>query len=211
MVFRQGLIRQDLQSALILPSRTETFEQLVESARPYIQSTISLSSVLSTSQRIFLANSDPVYCTFCFERTGGKIPHHVDNCNRRRSSTSEPLSHPASKKIRRSTKRRSSPVTCYRCNERGSGGRVTDLNSRQHKRGSANDTYGPPVTIKPIQRAAPTLNHASSEFAPPDSYPFFAGVLNHVLMLDNHRSSHRWIFDNGCTAHSAFLRTMFRN
>ena len=36
LVFRQGLIREDLQLALILPSRTETFEQPVESARSYI-------------------------------------------------------------------------------------------------------------------------------------------------------------------------------
>ena len=33
LVFRQGLIREDLQSTLILTARTETFEQLVESAR----------------------------------------------------------------------------------------------------------------------------------------------------------------------------------
>ena len=65
MVFQQGLFCEDLQSALILPSRTETFEQLVESARSYIQSTISVPLVLSTSQRIFLANTEPVHCTIC--------------------------------------------------------------------------------------------------------------------------------------------------
>ena len=36
LVFCQGLIREDLQSAYLLPSRTKTFEQLMESARSYI-------------------------------------------------------------------------------------------------------------------------------------------------------------------------------
>ena len=30
------------------------------------------------------------------------------------------------------------------------------------------------------------------------------------MSLDQHRRIHRWIFDNGCTAHSAFLPTMFQ-
>ena len=67
LVFRQGLIREDLQSTLILPARTETFEQLVQSARSVIQSTAVTTSSSATSQRIFLANSTPdaVYCDRC--------------------------------------------------------------------------------------------------------------------------------------------------
>ena len=63
LVFRQGLIREDLQSALILPSRTETFEQLVESERSYIQSTVAASSVSSSSQRMAVDNG----CSIAFD------------------------------------------------------------------------------------------------------------------------------------------------
>jgi hypothetical protein len=39
-----GLIREDMQQSLILPARTETFEQLVVTARTYFQSSTNTSS-----------------------------------------------------------------------------------------------------------------------------------------------------------------------
>ena len=67
LVFRQGLIREDLQTHLILPARVETFEQLVESARSYTQSSAASSSSLATSQHIFLTDGDKndVNCVTC--------------------------------------------------------------------------------------------------------------------------------------------------
>jgi hypothetical protein len=43
-VFRKDLVREDMQQNPIFPARTETFEQLVITARTYVQSTIFMSS-----------------------------------------------------------------------------------------------------------------------------------------------------------------------
>ena len=73
LTFRQGLIREDLQTGLILPARTETFEQLVQTARSWQQSADStitnLSSKTSTSQRIFMSD-DTSCCSCCLKETG---------------------------------------------------------------------------------------------------------------------------------------------
>jgi hypothetical protein len=56
LVFRKGLIRENMQQSLILPARTETFEQLVVTAPTYFQSsTNTSSSAAATSQRVFYA------------------------------------------------------------------------------------------------------------------------------------------------------------
>ena len=164
LVFRQGLIRKDLQSALILPSRTETFEQLVESARSYIQSTVAVSSVSSSSQRIFLNTTDTDYCTYCLERTGRKYLHRVDNCNRRHSLDADSLTAPSSKRFRRGNANVSPlNVTCFKChqqghyytskcpnvphssseNRSGSGERGNNRGVQRGSRGSTYNVYGP--------------------------------------------------------------------
>jgi hypothetical protein len=62
-VFRRGLIREGMQQNLILPARTENFEQLVATARTYFQSTTTISSSSSTSQRVFYADGEEKFCT----------------------------------------------------------------------------------------------------------------------------------------------------
>ena len=88
-------------------------------------------------------------------------------------------------------------------------------NNRGAQRGSRGSTYytnGPHSPTHSLQHM-PTSSNAStaSEVIPPESYPYFAGVLHHVFTLDKRRSAHRWIFDNDCSAHSAFLHIMFHH
>jgi hypothetical protein len=87
-VFRRGLIREDMQQNLILPARTENFEQLVATARTYFQSTTTISSSSSTSQRVFYADGEEKFCTHCFAESGRKLKHASADCrnNKRRQN-----------------------------------------------------------------------------------------------------------------------------
>ena len=84
LVFRQGLNRKDLQSTLILPARTKTFEQLVELVGSFIVSTASMESTSATSQRVLFTEAEPD-AEYCWYKTGRRFHHHVDNCYRRHS------------------------------------------------------------------------------------------------------------------------------
>ena len=123
LVFRQGLIREDLQTHLILPARVETFEQLVESARSYIQSSGSHPSSSVTSQRIFLTESerDGSYCSYCREVTGRKNRHRVDHC-RRKAATGEFANgdtHAAKRPRIAGTAGDKQHITCFKCHQQG--------------------------------------------------------------------------------------------
>jgi hypothetical protein len=117
LVFRKGPIREDMQQRLILPARTETFEQLIVTARTYFQSsTNTSSSAAATSQRVFYTDGgEEKHCSHCFAESGRKLPHASANCrNNKRRQNQEAVSN-----------KRSAPdsddkeVTCYRCNEKG--------------------------------------------------------------------------------------------
>jgi hypothetical protein len=106
-----------MQHSLILPARTETFEQLVVTARTYFQSsTNTSSSAAATSQRVFYADGgEEKHCSHCFAESGRKLPHASANCrNNKRRQNQEAGSN-----------KRSAPdsddreVTCYRCNDKG--------------------------------------------------------------------------------------------
>jgi hypothetical protein len=81
-VFRKRLIRVDMQQNLILPARTETFEQLVITARTYFQSTMSMSSSSSTSQRVFYSGADSQFCPHCFADSGRELAHTLADCRK---------------------------------------------------------------------------------------------------------------------------------
>jgi hypothetical protein len=75
-VFRRGLIREDMQQNLILPARTENFEQLVATARIYFQSTTTTSSSSSTSQRVSMLTARRNFAHTVSQNLG-------ENCNTR--------------------------------------------------------------------------------------------------------------------------------
>jgi hypothetical protein len=56
LAFRHGLIRQDLKTALILPARHETFEDLVITARAFVQATDDNASRLPPPGRVSFVN-----------------------------------------------------------------------------------------------------------------------------------------------------------
>jgi hypothetical protein len=116
LVFRKGLIREDMQQNLILPARTETFEQLVITARTYFQSTMSMSSSSSTSQRVFYSGADSQFCPHCFADSGRELAHTLADCRKYANLVS-----PGGQSNKRSHEDFSdnSQVDCYRCGQKG--------------------------------------------------------------------------------------------
>ena len=117
LVFRKGLIREDMQQSLILPARTETFEQLVVTARTYFQSsTNTSSSAAATSQRVFYADGgEEKHCSHCFAESGRKLAHASADCrNKKRRQSQE-----AGGNKRTAPDSDDKDVTCFRCHEKG--------------------------------------------------------------------------------------------
>jgi hypothetical protein len=109
LVFRKGLVREDTQQNLIFSARTETFEQLVITARTYVQSTMSMSSSSSTSQRVF-------FCPHCFADSGRKLPHTLDVCRKYEKLVS---ARGQSNKRSHDDFADNPEVDCYRCGQKG--------------------------------------------------------------------------------------------
>jgi hypothetical protein len=227
MVFRKGLIREDLQTSLILPARTETFEQLIVTARSYFQATEATSSN-SSSQRIFAADGDGP-CPYCLSETGRQFYHPLSKC-RRKSGTGE-YAQDSKKRSHDESSSQFSDVTCYRCNEKGhyanrcpshsnSGRSGRGGRGRGRGRGGRGGSYylWVPDEVSPQHAAAATSAKAIMPAPPPPGFVqppstdahFFGGVIHHCLFTEIHRRPNRWIFDTGCTAHSSYLRTMFQ-
>ena len=230
LVFRDGLIREDIQNGLILASRTETFEQLVESARSYQQSTASTISRSATSQRLFLTEGDPQdtsYCSYCHEITGRKLRHQEKKCRRKQKTGEFADDH--------DSKRQRPNVDCYKCG--GHGHYATNCPNRSiaaagrggrgrgagrgagRGRGNRGGVYyvwvpdGEEFPQSPLEAPSAAQVHNNPPpppgFIPPEEFPFFGGVIYSNFLKDQHHVKNRWIFDNGCTAHSAFFREMF--
>jgi hypothetical protein len=160
--------------------------------------------------------------THCFAESGRKLTHASADCrnNKRRQNQEAGFN------------KRSAPdsddkyVTCYRCNEKGhysttcpnppaSGGRGGQNQRGRGRgrggRGGANywiaDEGETQHTIAvaapiPIVPAPPPPGYVQ-----PPASSYFSGVLQGHLILLCHRRPNRWIFDTGCTAHSAYLHT----
>jgi hypothetical protein len=200
-----------MQQSLILPTRSETYEQLVVTARTYFQSsTNTSSSAAATSQRVFYADGgEEKHCSHCFAESGRKLPHASANCrNNNRRQNQEAGSN-----------KRSAPdsddreVTCYRCNEKGHdssncsnrGGAYYLWVPDEGESGNSQHTeaVAAPISIAP---APPPPGYVQ----PPKS-SYFSGVLQGHLILLCRRRPNRWIHDTGCTAYSAYLRETFHS
>jgi hypothetical protein len=81
LVFRKGILNTQLREHLILPSRTETFEQLVVTAKSF---TATNKSSQKPSERVLQATgkSDKV-CAHCLEVTGRSLPHATKDCRQK--------------------------------------------------------------------------------------------------------------------------------
>lgn len=227
VVFRKGLIREDMQQSLIFPALTETFEQLVIMARSYAASTLSSST--STSQRVFYSGDEPPYSSHCFLASGRKLPHSIGECRKYQKLVSS-----SGQSNKRSYDEIDiSDIDYYRCGQKGhylttcpnppvtNAGRSRGRGGRNGRgRGSSgrggrsfnlwdNDGESDGTTIA-IPTAAPVV-HAPppAGYVPPPQSHYFSGALHDQLILICHRNPHRWIFDTGCTSHSAYLRSMF--
>jgi CHASE3 domain sensor protein len=76
LAFRHGLNRADLQIALIFPARRENFEDLVITARAFVQ------AMAETSGLSLQAVDDDAYCPRCFTDQGRKLRHALVDCFR---------------------------------------------------------------------------------------------------------------------------------
>jgi hypothetical protein len=81
MVFRSGLYDKAAHDVLILPSRTETFEELIQTARTYFN---SKTTAVGSSDKIFLTTTtkkSSIPCPYCL-RTRKKTNYHLlSDCN----------------------------------------------------------------------------------------------------------------------------------
>jgi hypothetical protein len=237
LVFRQGLIREDMQHSLILPARTETFEELVESARTIVQSTASSTNARGSSQLVFMTENDSetAYCSYCFEATGRKFFHQVSKC-RRKAGIGEFDQHNAQKRPRYNDYLKD--ITCLNCHQKGHyanrcpnrreraplGGRGAGRGGRGQfnrtgGRGGANFVQHNDSSFLNTQESHPgptTVQQPINappppDFIPPEEYQYFGGVLHNGYLVDQHKTEFQWIFDTGCTTHGAYLASMFKD
>ena len=132
------------------------------------------------------------------------IPHLHDKCHQQGHIAPECRDMPATVPNNRSG--------CSGRTSCGGRGRYNGFGEMYSQHGAqSHDSYY--SACNPPDRIVPLLaqRHTSlTDIAPPDTFPCFSGVLHHAFSLNQRRRIHRWIFDNGCTAHSAFLPTMFQ-
>jgi hypothetical protein len=176
-------------------------------------STNTSSSAAATSQRVFYADGgEEKHCSHCFAESGRKLPHASVDCrnNKRRQNQETGCNN------------RSAPdsddkeVTCYRCNERGyyssnctnppaAGGRGgRNQRGRGRDRGGRGGAY---YLWVPDEGES-----GNSQYTNTAAAPHFSGVLQgHLNWLCHRRPNrpNRWIYDTGCTAHSAISAKIF--
>jgi hypothetical protein len=225
LVFRKGLIREDLRTSLILPARTKTFDKLIVTAKAFHSSTIDTSS--NSSQRIFATADSDTPCPHCLSETGRQFFHQLAKC-RRRQGIGE-YSRESNKRSRDDEPTPTRDVECYRCHEKGhyasrcpqnqGSSRSGHVGGRGRSRGERGGNYylwvpegdAPPNAVAvSSSKSGVSVPPPPGYVKPPDNSSFFGGVIHHCLFTEVHRQPHRWIFDTGCTAHSSYLREMFQ-
>lgn len=103
LAFRHGLSRADLQTALIFPAQRENFEDLVITARAFIQGTAE------TPGPSLQAVNDAAYCPYCFTDKGRKLRHDLTHCFRSHMKNAVVIT----------GKRPAQDVECFCCHQYG--------------------------------------------------------------------------------------------
>ena len=107
LVFRKGLLRQDLHTVLILPARTESFEEVLVTARAFLLATDDKASRLPPSGCVAAVIDS--YCPHCFVTAKRKLRHTLADCFRYNKTEAAVVT----------GKRLAQDVECFCCHQRG--------------------------------------------------------------------------------------------
>jgi hypothetical protein len=240
MVFRKGLLDAKARDVLIIPSRTESFEDLLKTAKAYFEN--KADSSLS-SDKIFLATpSTSPSCPYCLKYRNKSFPHSESACRFKQQQEAQPGE-------KRTTEEPDiSYITCHCCGGRGHyayncpslssggrgsfgrgrgdfghGGRGFNTSRGRGAGGSYQLTWIPEESENPAQIAAAAPNqrvnavaaaNAANSFMLDSNFaPFFGNMVTDYSVFKNYPglSQFKWIYDTGCNTHCTFHKPMLSN